>query len=154
MPRKQTLLSVPPDVDAKILDDYCQRRHPGPTKDNMLISWKHSMDHAWNQKVIQMLAAEFRENFKASENQLLDNLPEDQEDDFVFNAIKQKLNRKRSMLQKVIRKKNKFSNLTSEELDKLMEEEENTTLVHRRRCERKRNVRILLTLPCISMTGC
>jgi len=97
-PEKLPLPSMLSAVDPAVLEAYTRRLHSGPTADYMPICWIEPMGHAWNQKVIQLLGAEFNKNVKEGRFQLMTSLPENESKDFVTIAIKHKLSRHQTIL--------------------------------------------------------
>jgi hypothetical protein len=131
------LPSMPPAVDPTTLNAYIQRLHPGPTTDYMPISWKDSMGHPWNQKVIQMLVAEFNKKVKDCHYQLLTSLPDN---NFTTNTIRNKLSRHQTMLNSSMRKMQQAGNLSASELAAVLTQEKDEARCKSRRNERRRNV--------------
>jgi hypothetical protein len=130
-----------PAVDSMILEDYCLRDHPGPTKEYMPISWASPMRHAWNLKVIQLLAAEFRENVRTCQYQKMTTLPNDGSGQHsVFNIILRKLSSHQATLQQTARKRTKAGNLSQLEFNDMMRKQQIAEGVKKRRAERKKNV--------------
>ena len=117
------------------------RDHPGPTKEHMPISWTSSMGHAWNTKVIQLLAAEFKENVKACLYQKMTTLPNDRNGQYsVFNIIQRKLSSHQATLQKISRKRMMAGHLSQLEFAEMMSNEKTAVGLRKRRIERKKNV--------------
>jgi hypothetical protein len=99
------------------------------------------MQHPWNQRVIQLLTAEFKSNVKACKYQVLTSLPPECDgEDFVLSAIGSKLSRRQSILRATIRKMTQASNLSSAEIAELLTKEYKESLIRSRRNERRRNV--------------
>ena len=63
-PKPPTRPTMPPSVDAVILDAYCRRLHSGPNPTHMPFSWDSPVDHPWNRAVIQLLATQFKMDVK------------------------------------------------------------------------------------------
>jgi hypothetical protein len=134
------LPTMPPAVDAAVLNAYVDGVHPGPNENNMPISWNLPMTHAWNRKVIQLLTAEFKNNVKACKYQLMTTLPTDLDKNYIKRAIRSKLASRRTELNSSMRKATQAKNLTPAEISASFDAERKRRLLNCRRNERRKNV--------------
>jgi hypothetical protein len=143
-PEQPSRPTMPPSVDAVILEAYCRRIHPGPNPDHMPFSWDNPVDHPWNQAVVQLLTTQFKKNVKDCRYQKMTSLPASLNDgtrDFVANAIRKKLARRQNVLRIVMRKLNNFPNLSDFEFADMLAKHQLESHMKGRRYERRRNVR-------------
>jgi hypothetical protein len=137
-----SLPTMPPPVDPLVLQAYCERRHPGPTKDYMPFSWTSPLHHPWNKRVIQLLGKEFMKNVEACRYQVMTSLPECEVsgDEFVTKAIGSKLRCRQSLLRNCVRKMTEDSHLSPGEITERIAKQNREASARSRRHERRRNV--------------
>ena len=136
--------TMPPSVDAVILEAYCRRLHSGPIVNHMPFSWDSPVDHPWNKAVIQLLATQFKNNVKDCRYQKMTSLPANLGDgatDFVANAMRNKLARHQNTLRIVMRRLNNFPQLSDVKFADMLADHQRESYVKGRRYERRRNVR-------------
>jgi hypothetical protein len=135
-----SLPAMPPTVDSAVLKKYRQREHPGPTPDYMPIAFDVTMEDPWNQRVIQLLAREFKMNVEACIYQELTVLPETLEPDFLTKAIQDKLSNHQTQLRSALREIAAAAQLSPGDLHQHMNAKNEQRATRMRRRERKRNV--------------
>jgi hypothetical protein len=106
----------------------------------MPFSWDSPVDHPWNQAIVQLLTAQFRNNVKGGRYQKMTSLPANLGEDFVTNAIRNKLARRQTTLRVVMRKLNNFPQLSDVEFADMLADHQRESQMKGRRYERRRNV--------------
>lgn len=130
-------------VDPMILEQYCLRNHPGPTQEYMPISWTSAVNHPWNEKVVQLLAAEFKAKVEACHYQRMTSLPVLKNQDggeSVAKIIRSKISNRQSTIKTISRKRTQATHLTRPEFEDMVSKESARSLLRSRHTERRNNV--------------
>ncbi|KDR66847.1 hypothetical protein GALMADRAFT_216737 [Galerina marginata CBS 339.88] len=146
---------LPSGPSTVIAEAYINRRHSGPSVDNLQFDWKLTMDHEWNARALQLLNNKFilylKEEHLIDLVQLLghDNISDSADVARLLSEITDieklfynKLKSRRSKLKTGIKKVNMMPNASRNEIEEKFQRDYAEENRRSRRYERKKNLYI------------
>ncbi|KDR67753.1 hypothetical protein GALMADRAFT_216154 [Galerina marginata CBS 339.88] len=138
-PRKSPVVipELPSGPNAVTAEAYINRRHVGPTTENLQIDWKLTLDHEWNVRALQLLQKQFI--LYLMEKHLVDLRSLGQITD-IHKLLYGKLKSRRSKLKTDLKKVNMMPNASRSEIEEVLQRDYREGNRRSRRYERKKNL--------------